>query len=280
MKFLSQQNNTPKANSSKSEQLAKDAISLSDGKPVGAFLESALNLLSAQQPVWIPSPQELAEIHQQQAMLSMMAAIRQGEKQGLEQLHLAAQIHEPQQDGMLLALQQAVSVSQSAREIVPIDLSVDKEFINLDSQGMVDGDKRVTVGVASRAIFAKSATAAQKFNISVACFVASIKENELGMVFHCSANGGRPVTVELGHVTDCRLTEAHLKLLTEQFGMQEQQARVLAGTIALQGMAYVEAITSAAVQIIADAYHIDYEGLLRLAINIEKWRVMRTQPLV
>ena len=159
-------------------------------------------------------------------------------------------------------------------------MNVDKEFINLDSHTVAEGDHRVTLGVASRAVFAKSAQAAKKFQLPVACFVASIKDNVLGMVFHCSANGSRSVTVELGEVTQCRLTKAHITLLTEQFGIHEQQARVLAGTIALQGVAYSESITAAIVQGITDTYHIDYEGMLRLAITIEKWRVMRLQARI
>ena len=271
MSFFSALNNKAKAKTpSPQEFLPKDAISLSDGKPSDAFLESALDLLSAQQPVWIPSPEELVEIHQQQAMLSMMAAIRQGEKQETPATQPAAQ-----EDSLLKALS---DLNKAVQAPTPVTVEIEKEFVNIDSQGIVPGDQRVTLGVASRAVFAKSASAAKKFNIPVACFVASIKENKLGMVFHSSANGSRSLTIELGNVPDCRLSKTHIMLLTQQYGMVEQQARVLAGTIALQARAYTDSITAGSVQEVTDLYHIDYEGMIRLAISIEKWRVMRLQP--
>ena len=106
MKFFPPANNAQKARLPKPsiELLPKDAISLSNGKPTDAFLESALDLLSSQQPVWLPSPEEIAEMHQQQAMLSMMAAIRQGEKQGIESYTAPGQANE--QDNLLQAIQQ------------------------------------------------------------------------------------------------------------------------------------------------------------------------------
>ncbi len=250
------------------ESLPKDAISLSDGKPAEAFLASAVNLLRDQQPVWIPSSEDLMEMQKQQTMLAMMAAIKQGEK-GEEPPSPFAAANADQ----AALLHQVDLLAQRAQGPVQITYTADDEFVNLDSEGITDGDHRVTLGNASRAIFAKSANAAKKFNLPVACFVASIKNHQLGIVFHAASNGSRSINIELGALSQCRLTDAHLVLLTNQFGMVEQQARVFAGTIALQAIGYDESITAALVQNIADQYRIDYEGMLRLAISIEKWRV-------
>jgi hypothetical protein len=276
MSFLSKDKKTP-AKAKPQDFLTKDAISLSAGEHKGPFLESALDLLSAQRPVWEPSGEELLEFNQQKTVLSMMAAIREGDRSSIlstglpvsTQQQLAAQNQSMQQNDVLRAVGDISLNTDSTK----INYSADNEFVNLDVLGIDEGDQRVTLGVSSRAIFAKSGTAARTFQLPVACLVACINNNSLSIVFHCSSNGSNSVNVEVGNVPQCRLTAQHLEMLVGQFRIDERQSRLFASAIALQAIGYNESITASMVRSISDQYKIDYEGLLRFAISIEKWRV-------
>jgi hypothetical protein len=259
------------------EFLTKDAILLSGGKDNGPFLESALDLLSAQRPVWEPSAEELLEFNQQKTVLSMMSAIREGDRASMltAQLPPSTKNEFPttnqsmQQNDVLRAVSEAVMNNHSTK----INYSADKEFVNLDVLGAQDGDQRVTLGVSSRAIFAKSMNAAKKLQLSVACLVACINNNSLSIVFHGSSNGSNAENSDIGNVPQCRLTSEHVDKLVNQYFIDERQCRLFASAIALQAIGYNESITESMVRSISDQYKIDYEGLLRFAISIEKWRV-------
>jgi len=279
MSFLSKKEKAPPKPKAAHEFLTKDAILLTGGRENGPFLESALDLLSTQRPVWEPSAEELMELNQQKTVLSMMSAIREGDRASM----LAAQLPaspSPQnelvekhksthENEVLRAVGEAVTNSHSTK----ISYSADKEFVNLDVLGTQDGDQRVTLGVSSRAIFAKSANSAKRLQLSVACLVACINNNALSIVFHSSSNGASAENTDIGNVPQCRLTSEHINKLINRYYIDERQCRLFASAIALQAIGYNESITESMVHSISDQYKIDYEGLLRFAIGIEKWRV-------
>lgn len=278
MSFLSsKKEKAPPKPKAAHEFLTKDAILLSGGKDNGPFLESALDLLSAQRPVWEPSAEELLEFNQQKTVLSMMSAIREGDRASMlsaklptsPQNELVEKLKSTHENEVLRAVGEAVTNNH----LTKISYSADKEFINLDVLGTQDGDQRVTLGVSSRAIFAKSANAARRLQLSVACLVACINNNALSIVFHSSSNGASAENTDIGNVPQCRLTSEHLNKLINRYFIDERQCRLFASAIALQAIGYNESITESMVHSISDLYKIDYEGLLRFAISIEKWRV-------